>query len=581
MKAPGITLHSPFIHAAAVTVSCLTSVGIVFPMAARADDLDSVCRASMPGLVSDTTLPDKPFYFFRAFPISNKIAYSAMMPNSPAGNDNYGENFILDLNTGKKQRIPGSVDAVPTPDEKWILTPMGSGGPLQFYRNDSGLSKDSQPAYMDGELSGAYQSVGTLPSTDPKMTVYRILIQNPTAGLKMKDVSATSNTVTGIGRAKSVCGNIKDSLKLPILSKDGSRISVFDEDGKPASTRIYKIDPATFNCELEHDFGFGTGKVDFSYDGNQVAFHAFGMKESGKWMRYPDSGVMGNSYVMDLKTKEIKKITQYTDTNALYPAFTKKGEIAVRMSDGEKTRVLKIDPRVDPVKMSSANFASDGTCKNPTPENDRILALGSLFQFLCLNNAEGVFAYRAPSHFLTLDQASCKKLAALWEANKNALASKANKNDAALYQRLATLSATDILSACPSESRMGDSVRLKAADLSGLKAGPEEMAAVANKNCLSCHNSDTGKKLAFMEPVSQYFTSVQNGSVTPAMTKDFESKLSKSLFAPSRTNKSKLLIDEMIERVSRGDVPPFPKPPLVPRETQTLVRYLENLRKSH
>ncbi|HEY8121087.1 MAG TPA: hypothetical protein VII78_07210, partial [Myxococcota bacterium] len=111
-------------------------------------------------------------YYFKPLATGDWVAYQAGLSN-----------HLLDLRSGSEVRLPGTVDPVPSPDEKLLTVPsvlasVGLGG-LQFFRMDdliAGRSGRAALVLTDHEIPGTYQSVGQ--RTENGKTVYRVVSES-------------------------------------------------------------------------------------------------------------------------------------------------------------------------------------------------------------------------------------------------------------------------------------------------------------------------------------------------------------------------------------------------------------------
>lgn len=212
-------------------------------------------------------------------------------------------NYLYDLTTGARVRIPDSSDAVATPDGRFITVPSHytSTHTVNFYDAATLLARladgkdaaDVPPVYAHQHADVYdvyYQSVGIVSTRTEggrETTVYRMMFSGSTKpappGFRIVDY-----TVTREGGAVTVapttpmrlCPQITRDLATPFISKDGRYVAAHDDSkaDRPASLKIFEIlatDPAsqTSTCAERVDFGFAAGKADFSFDGTQLTFH--------------------------------------------------------------------------------------------------------------------------------------------------------------------------------------------------------------------------------------------------------------------------------------------------------------------
>jgi hypothetical protein len=212
-------------------------------------------------------------------------------------------NYLYNLTTGKRVRIPDKSDAVATPDGRYITVPSHytAANTVNFYdaatllqRLEAGQDAADVKAVFEHRHADVfdvyYQSVGTLSHTASagrETTVYRMMFSGSTKpappGFRVVDYTFTrvngALTVTPTVPMR-LCPQITRDLATPFISKDGRYVIAHDDSrpGVPASLKIFEIvatDPAgqTTSCAVRADFGFAAGKADFSFDGRQVVFH--------------------------------------------------------------------------------------------------------------------------------------------------------------------------------------------------------------------------------------------------------------------------------------------------------------------
>lgn len=212
-------------------------------------------------------------------------------------------NYLYDLTTGVRVRIPDTSDAVATPDGRFITVPSHytTTHTVNFYDAATLLARlaagkdaaDVPPvfAHQHADVYDVYyQSVGVVStrSDGPReTTVYRMVFSGSTKpappGFRIVDYTvireAAAVTVTPTTPMR-LCPQITRDLATPFISKDGRYVVAHDDSraDRPASLKIFEIlatDPAaqTSTCAERVDLGFAAGKADFSFDGRQLVFH--------------------------------------------------------------------------------------------------------------------------------------------------------------------------------------------------------------------------------------------------------------------------------------------------------------------
>lgn len=212
-------------------------------------------------------------------------------------------NYLYNLTTGRRIRIPDKSDAVATPDGRYITVPSHytASNSINFYdaatllaRLDDGRDATDVRAVYEHRHANVhdvyYQSVGVLSSRragDTDTTVYRMMFSGTTTpampGFRIVDYTFTKTgsalTVTPTEPMR-LCPQISRDLATPFISKDGRYVVAHDDSkpGQAASLKIFEItgtDPANqaTTCAERVDLGFAAGKADFSFDGSQLTFH--------------------------------------------------------------------------------------------------------------------------------------------------------------------------------------------------------------------------------------------------------------------------------------------------------------------
>jgi hypothetical protein len=212
-------------------------------------------------------------------------------------------NYLYNLTTGTRIRIPDKADAVATPDGRYLTVPSHytAANSVSFYdaatllaRLDAGLDASDVPAVYEHRHPNVhdvyYQSVGVVAQSgtaNDGTTVYRMMFSGSTQpampGFRIVDYTfvrkAGALTVTPTSPMR-LCPQITRDLATPFISKDGRYVAAHDDskDGQSASLKIFEIlstDPAgeTSTCAERADLGFAAGKADFSFDGSMLAFH--------------------------------------------------------------------------------------------------------------------------------------------------------------------------------------------------------------------------------------------------------------------------------------------------------------------
>ncbi len=407
----------------------------------------SMCRIDDPSRVKSVDTTQRPNYFFRPFPFSNRGSYAS-------SNGSPNRNIIVDYDTGGEVRMPGEYDPVPTPDELYMTVPSDDrkvveGKGFSFYTMDEVLktSGEKKPFFVDKDMWGYYQSIGVLNKGFNKRT-YRVITDRE--GLSYRDYELTSGTgkidvkpldQPGKPGPQPLCPG--KELSLPMLSKDGSLLAALDV--KAGVTKIYEVDPVKGICRETLNLGMFTSKVDFSFDNNRLTFHKFNNEEKGDdYVAVPGNDKVANVYVYDIPSRKLSRITNNTNSNAFYPAFRADGKIVYiehpkdAPTSSEKSKLVVADP--DKARQQPFDFFTPGNEK----KLDGLAAIGSLWMQLCSPFGEKASLESAALASLNLDPAQCKRMAEkYWDSFKDDV-KKALKRDS-----VAAFTPRSLSEACP------------------------------------------------------------------------------------------------------------------------------------
>lgn len=224
--------------------------------------------------------------------------------------------YFFNRKTGTEFIAPGQYDSVPTPDAQFVTIPA----PLRFFslakiwadtNNASGL----QPDFSDQMMKDEYQSIGILNDSLSTRT-YRVATAW-TAAVAFRDYSHNKITgsITAGAQPKIICKGLP--ISLPMLSKNGLMLG--GHSNGDGFTKIVSIDATGSTCTLLQNLGFKTGKVSFSYDGNQISF----VTKDGDAIK---------AYVYNLKTKSLTLLMMASETKneqLVFPDFLSNGNVLI------------------------------------------------------------------------------------------------------------------------------------------------------------------------------------------------------------------------------------------------------------
>lgn len=315
-------------------------------------------------------------------PIDDVNWFARPVPNADGhwivGYAMHDQNYLYDLTTGKRVRIPDKSDAVATPDGKYMTVPSyyTPDGFVRFYDTSVLLDHLEQGADASGvepvfihEHEGLrqvfYQSLGHVEharNSDSEIDVYRMIFSGTLneTGFRMVDYRfESSGGELSITPSEPIplCPEIENDLMTPFISKDAGYIAAYTSpitkeryaDG--ASLKIYRIadidyDNGSAACKEVVDFGFPAGKADFSFDGDSLAFHISNASylavfiNSGKvYGQGDEAGVLNTDVMVANLTRDshgiingVSGVRRLTTTDAIgsgsyFPAFFPDGKL--------------------------------------------------------------------------------------------------------------------------------------------------------------------------------------------------------------------------------------------------------------
>jgi hypothetical protein len=362
----------------------------------------------------------------------------------------HDQNYLYDLTSGRRIRIPDKSDAVATPDGRFVTVPSHytATKTVNFYDAGALLTRlgegrdalDVKPAFahQDADVEDVYyQSVGVLSSrqtgTDTT-TVYRMMFSGgnvkPAPGFRIVDYTFIQRdgalTVTP-SKAMRLCPQITRDLSTPFISKDGRYVVAHDggAEGTPGTLKIFEItgvDPAsqTTTCERRVDFGFAAGKADFSFDGSRVTFH---ISKHGYLTPFVNGGLVSPTItdvvVADLTHDAAGRITGHRGlarvttsvtegVGSYFPAFFPDGTVfyignsTPKNADGPKRFTLRV---VNPAReVRLANFFKDPAALEAAE------TIGHLWRESCAPTLQPFKPGEAPWAFMSLSRERCAAL---------------------------------------------------------------------------------------------------------------------------------------------------------------------------
>jgi hypothetical protein len=376
----------------------------LFPTFLFAQEIPSYCEMREIPLKKNVVLSKVPDYFFKP----------VWPQNGNDGRDDVsiileGGNYILNMQSGQLEEIPGPYDGVPTPDGEFIVSPA-NGDHIQFF-DRNGIKADSQALYDDqnseNPLYGVYHSLGVLNKKqvgNSKQVTYRAITDTVTSdqgenSLQFKEYTfeiapnGEKKLIKASKEPKLLCSNFKSKLiKTPIISKDGSMLSAYNEETGTSVIFDISIDQAGKSiCRIKKDLGFAASKMEFSPDGSRVVFAMNSLPITPTdvdWYAQPPTDTHNmNVFTYDFKSDVMRRISNQEKGNAYYPSFSQNGEEVVYLSQEIKNENFNYSvKRVALTDAPAADFfkySDIASCKLVDKDAITLMALGHLWASIC------------------------------------------------------------------------------------------------------------------------------------------------------------------------------------------------------
>ena len=360
------------------------------------------------------------------------------------------QNYLYDLTSGARIKIPDRSDAVATPDGRYVTVPSHytADHTVNFYetatlleRLEAGVDADDvAPVFehRDADVEDVYyQSVGLLPRANtegPATTRYRMMFSGsrhrPAPGFRIVDYAfqhVDGALHVSASPAMALCPEIVEDMNTPFISKDGRYVVAHDNSdaARRPSLKIFEItgvDPAgqTTACVERVDFGFAAGKADFAFDNSSLTFH---VAKNDYLMAFIDGGltrpVTTDVAVVGLTTDAGGTITGHDGvarvttsvhegTGNYFPAFFPDGRLFYISNatpkdsdDAKRFRFTVVDPSAE---LVMANALADDI------ERRRLSTIGALWRDVCAADAPEFQRDEAAWQFLSLSPAQCRAL---------------------------------------------------------------------------------------------------------------------------------------------------------------------------
>ncbi len=221
----------------------------------------------------------------------------------------HDQNYLYNLSTDRRVRIPDRSDAVATPDGRYMTVPS-------YYTPDSNTrfypvlpllraleegrdADDVEPAFVHEHPAMKqvyYQSTAVLSEVDTDSgleTTYRLMFSGTGDESKFRIVDylfrhdADSGELLAVEPSEpmAVCPEVRNDLNTPFISKDGRYVAAYTSPVSGSaytagsSLKLFEIvsaDPGnhTTSCRAVADLGFAAGKADFAFDNSMLTFHS-------------------------------------------------------------------------------------------------------------------------------------------------------------------------------------------------------------------------------------------------------------------------------------------------------------------
>ena len=386
-------------------------------------------------------------------PVIDDVNWFARPVPNPQGHwiigfASHNENYLYNLTTGRRVRIPDRSDAVATPDGRYMTVPSHYTAtntnnfydlPTLLERLEKGQSAaDVAPvfAHKDPDVHDVYyQSTGVVSTQrrgDAETIVYRMMFSGSREpappGFRIVDytfTSAAGKVVVQASPAMRLCPQIVNDMATPFISKDGRYVAAHDGQAGQASLKIFEIvdlHPAeqTTTCRPVVDFGFVAGKADFNFDNTKLTFH---VATHDYLTAFVDGGlrapVMTDVMVVDLTRNAAGDITGRGDVSRLtmtrtegvgsyFPAFFPDGRLfyifneAPKNSAGAKRFQFKV---VDP---DNGRRVSDLLTRRD--QREATATIGELWRASCLPASKPLEPREAAWYVASLSPAQCQRL---------------------------------------------------------------------------------------------------------------------------------------------------------------------------
>jgi hypothetical protein len=271
-------------------------------------------------------------FFFKPIATTDLVSYTSQ-----------NAAYLFDLGARREQRIPGTVDPVPTPDGKFLTRPG-----LMFYPIPTLAAGDTTPVFIDRELPDEYQTISILKQSKEAVR-YRV-VTGWRMGLRLRDYDVTFATrdkplhIEPLGTPTVPCDG--RSFSLPISAKGTREVGAFDTQSR--TNRVIEIGDDG-RCTDVLDLGFASGKLSFSYDGSAIAFATSRIDVDAEgFLLQPEEAFYKDALVLYRKTGRIVSLSRNRGLRGMtFPEFLPDGRSMIldqrsRLRPTELIRVIEV-----------------------------------------------------------------------------------------------------------------------------------------------------------------------------------------------------------------------------------------------
>lgn len=472
------------------------------------------CELNSTPLKKRVKLANDPNYFISADPTGK---YTAVI-------DEARENILVNMEDGSVHEVPGGVDPVFSPDNKFLTLPDGTF--IEMAKIEDNIERRNHARNVDSAIEanqdGVYQSIGILPGSTESKKTYRYM--NDNAGASFFDVEVEFD---GAGRMKRsrvkedqtrLC-NEASNRDTPMMSKDGKYLSILNFETH--TTQIWRVND-NGSCEMMVDIGIPTGKVDFGFDPEnpQITFHVDEVYNDWHYFSGVDGGQRKSVYVMNLNkqgegdkekwsvdslAKVVPPGTTEMGTGSYYPRFRKDGTVVMVSNDSADKYYLDVvdskDLNFQPMdpEISSGRILDTPSC-SPDDRNTFAsqVALGWLWADICSDYESDLRTSEMMLIPLGMDRKKCEELVTKkWNEAKARFSGTRGipRNEGAWRDprnigknEVIALTTQDLIAACP-DSEASNNTGVEVIDTGEGHSGPLPVEKIVSRNCIGCHET--------------------------------------------------------------------------------------------